>query len=139
LYLVSINTYACDWETLVFGNWQITRVIPTNGFSALSQDEAEAFIDSQLSYTKLDVNYNQILCKSPSFKTVKMSEDQFFDRFSPTFSELGISKNFTYSIVVDCLDENVDWLIGSFLYTEDIDHLILTFDGAFFELERAKK
>ena len=138
LYLVAMNAYASNWENLVFGNWEVTRIIPTKGIAALSQTEAEAFVHSKFFYSKSETTYNKISCNSPKFKVVKTSEEQFFDGFYNTFAELGISDDFTYTVNVNCSDNNSDWFIGSFLYTKDINHLVVFIEGVFFELERVQ-
>lgn len=123
----------------IYGNWIVSRLIPTSGISAGPED-LKPWVGARISYSASEASFGSETVKKLSYKISTVSARDFFVQNRIRLSEIGIHG--ASVVEIDLVDgHGRDVLVrgpGSFLFFRDANHLVTFWDGGAFEMVRAK-
>lgn len=114
-----------------YGHWVIGPNVVAHS-SPLSDEEIDALIGQPVILSDNQATIGNKCCRA-SYRTEVISAEEFFWRCRIRPDEVGISTD--HITEVDIEDVAVPALFA-IIFVKDKDHLVLTFEGAYFQLRR---
>jgi len=118
------------------GAWEIAMEVPTRGIVGLTQEEANSYLGTKISYSNESATFGDDICRIPNYKTTEIKEDDFFSGTYNSFKELSINGEYILRVELKCESKSKDWFYGSSFYYNDENRLLILIDGVWFELLR---
>ena len=99
------------------------------GISAMSDEDAEAYLGMELKYSTDSIVWNEQVCKAPEYELSRMTASDFSEVFNGYLKakDLGIEGNEVHSVDVS----NCDFFGGSFTIV-DAYTIAIPYDGVYF-------
>lgn len=138
LLVFSLTSAACSInESSFYGKWQITKMIETSNISALGEEQIDAIIRKELTYSPEMAQYDSNICNNPFNEMTEIEAEEFMIGHKLSLKELGIDDGKV--IVIDVYEDNgrKPWdSIGNYLLVKSPNTLITMVEGVYFEMQR---
>lgn len=128
-----------DKDSVIMGQWIISKRLQTQNVSAVSEEEFEKnYLNKKVEYTSTSAQFGEDTLQKPSYESKEMSAEQFEQGYrGATFKQLGIDAD--SAMVIEVTKEKEQWLSpGGIIFVKNEEVLISYWDGVFFEMTRAK-
>ena len=121
----------------LFGTWRIVAFRFGDGVSAGAR-EAKKLVGVKLRLGDTRAQSGGEVCESPTYKSKRMTEDEFNYDFRTSLNSIGILSNHVDVVNVECGGRN--WIVpGATLIKAQDGQMLTIWDGVFFLLKRAKE
>lgn len=117
--------------TSYFGRWVIGPAFVVHS-SPLSDQEIDALVGQPVAFSDIQVRIGREACR-PRYRVEAISTEEFIWRCRMKPIEVGISGDFVTEIDIEDTAATTPFAT---VFVKDNDHLILTFEGVYFELRR---
>ena len=121
-----------------YGEWIVSRHIPTSGVSAITYDEAKEYEGEIVVYNDNLVKFGKKQCSQPQYNIRKNNKTTFETETYNNFSELEIKGKLLYEVTIKCGAEIPRHLYASHFFFENKNRLLFLIKGVWFELIRKK-
>jgi len=125
---------SCDDQTTGFeGGWEVVgHTAP--GISALSPDEAEAWVSTRAHFNQDEAAFGDQRCPTPTYSLAPVSQAELFRAFRVNAEDLGVRSDSVQVVEVECSSGERLGPGGTFILRDD-GWMYTIWDGAFLELQ----
>ena len=134
LIFLSAASYAASVKNTIHGTWTVTSIADSQDTTSMSSDDADKLVGHLLKIAADRVQFDDDVCRRPSFKTSRQQTRQLFRRdyrFEP--QTIGLPDPVT-EIKISC--ENP---VSYFVYLKGKDSLVFYWKGFFLNAVRRRK
>ena len=120
---------AIEAEKSYYGDWLITGCLGTSAVYALSQEEIDDYVGTQITYENDQYSYNGNSISINGYEEQMETTETFAVDFGVPYSELGINEGEILS--VSAMTEGN--FFGGYFYVIDENTLMIYYEGVFFK------
>ena len=127
-------------KTSIYGRWTVTEAIPSVGIHALSDEEIESYVNTQLEYAVHWYYPGRYLYDVPAYtvenyRKETVTADEFEEDFKADLEAMGISaEELVYYELEGTADDAPPF--GQHFYQIDADSALIYYEGVFFRAVR---
>lgn len=115
------------------GEWHVVgHAAP--GISAMSSEEADGWLGTVARFSGDAVRFGRWSCEAPEYAEISFTESDFREGFRISGVALGITED---RVGYDISCSGADWVAPGSWIIVDGERLLTTWDGVFFEMEKA--
>lgn len=131
---------ALEAEKSYYGKWKVSAYITTASVSALTTEEINELVGTNLTYEENSFSWNNNadgsmagnVCSEPSYQEETITAESFLQDYRQSFDNLGISAGEAAMVFID------SDFFGNIFLVKDENTLIICYEGVFFEAVRSE-
>ena len=138
LFYCLLHIQGCHHDAFskIEGKWLVKKYLPTNNIVALSQDEVDELIGTNIIYSKSCVSTKNLTIKSPIYSCKIMTYEKFQNEFAGfPLTDLDISSSKILLITIDNSTQDAPEFFGDTIL-KDGNKVLIEFKGVYFLLSR---
>lgn len=123
-------------DTLIAGDWIISRALAAGNAASLSPDEIESLLGAEVHYDRERAEFAGVRCGRPLFDSYHETSANLYQLFELRFADLTLTGEEVIAIDINCMDPDVEFLAGNTVLIAGPDRLVTHVEGVWFELTR---